>query len=142
MRAYPVNSPQAAARIVALSTVADTHGPGRDVDLVRSLRLVERLGLDGPAWHEVLVGVCQDLMLSAQAHGVEALQLDAPDLELLLAEVQDPALQHQVLELCLALAEGERPMGDAESQMLSTAAGQWGLVDALPQVPAARLPLR
>ncbi len=140
MRAYPVNSPQAAARIVALSTVADTHGPGRDVDLVRSLRLVERLGLDGPAWHEVLVGVCQDLMLSAQAHGVEALQLDAPDLELLLAEVQDPALQHQVLELCLALAEGERPMGDAESQMLSTAAGSLPRTSARPSQPGIATP--
>lgn len=129
MREYPVNSPLAAARIVALTTVADAGWPSGDVDFMRGLHLVEQLGLDGPAWHEVLAGVCQDLMFSARVTRDDVFRLDGSELEHLLAEVQDPALQQKVLELCLSLVDRHRPIGDSESMMLATAVDQWGLTD-------------
>lgn len=140
MRQYPVDSPLAAARIVALTSVADAGWPRGHVDVMRGLRLVEQLGLDGPSWHEVLAGVCQDLMFSAQPTVAPAgtpsapggsFRLDGHELEHLLAEVRDPQLQHKVLELCLALVEDRSPINDTESQMLATAVDQWGLTDEI-----------
>lgn len=131
MRHYPVNSPQAAARIVALALVADGHLSQAELDTVRNLRIAEKLGLDGPGWHEVLTSFCQDLLLASHTSWSDVSRLDPTVLERMMGEVADPELQRKVLQMCVSLAESDGPVTESESAMLVTAVDQWGLADEL-----------
>ena len=54
MRNYPINSPQAAARIVALTVVADGDIGEAEIDLLDRLAAHDQLGLSRQALLEVL----------------------------------------------------------------------------------------
>lgn len=127
MRPYPVNSPQAAARIVALALVADGHLTQAELETFRHMGIAEQLGLDGPGWHEVLTSFCQDLLLASHTSWSDVSRLESEVLERMMAEIEDPALQRQVLQLCVSLAESDGPATESETQMLETAVDQWGL---------------
>lgn len=129
MRPYPINSPQAAARIVALALVADGRLSQVELETVRNLRVAEQLGLDGPGWHEVLTSFCQDLLLSSRTTWADASHLDPQVLERMMGEIEDPLLQRKVLQLCVTLAEADGPVSESETAMLVSAVDQWGLVD-------------
>ncbi len=131
MRDYPVNSPQAAARIVLLALVADGHLSHTDMDAVHRLHIAEQLGMDGPDWHEVLTSFCQDLLLSSRTSWMDVSRLDIDVLEHMMSEIVDTRLQRKVLRLCRSLAEFDGPVSQSESMMLDTAVGQWGLRDEM-----------
>ena len=54
MRTYPSNSPQAAARIVALTVLADGDISKTELELLDRLAVHEQLGLDRDELHDVL----------------------------------------------------------------------------------------
>lgn len=131
MRRYSRNSPQAAARIVALVAIADGHVSQAEAQALDRLRIAERLGLDGPAWHEVLTVLCQDLLLSMDLTWAEVCRIDAATVRQLLDDVTDPALQRQVLALGVSLASADGHVADDEGRLLAAAVEQWGLRDEL-----------
>ena len=63
MRSYPANSPEAAARIVALALVADGHVGLIEIDTLQRQDIACRLGLSAEAFREVLHGLCEDLLV-------------------------------------------------------------------------------
>ena len=68
MRSYPRNSPQAAARILALAMLSDGHLTMRELDVLDRLNAPAQLGLGRADLHAVLHGFCDDLLASAE-HG-------------------------------------------------------------------------
>ena len=58
MRTYPCNSPQAAARIVALTVLADRDICKTELELLDRLAVHEQLGLDREEFHNVLDSLC------------------------------------------------------------------------------------
>ncbi|MBQ0945542.1 hypothetical protein KAK07_19540 [Ideonella sp. 4Y16] len=56
----------------------------------------------------------------------------------LMAEIQDPALRRRLLSLCVALAQSDEFVAEAESAVLVAAVEHWGLQHAmvLPDTPA------
>lgn len=127
MRPYPTDSPQAAARIVALTMLADGHLCKRELDVLKRLRLDERLGLDPAEWRAVLHGFCEDLLASADAAAAHTCSVDPHTLASLLGEIVDPALRRTVLRLCLAVVESDEHVSDGEWTVVSAAVEQWGL---------------
>jgi hypothetical protein len=127
MRSYPTNSPQAAARIVALTLVADGHVDGIELDVLERAGAYQRLGLSRSELHSVLQGFCEDLLQAQQSHWAGASQIEPGTLNQLMAEVEDPALRKTVLSLCVAVAEADRHVADGESFVLVAAVEQWGL---------------
>ena len=67
MRSYPRNSPEAAARIVALIMVADGHVSRSEITALDRLHASTRLGLAPADTARVLRGLTEDLMCSAFA---------------------------------------------------------------------------
>jgi uncharacterized tellurite resistance protein B-like protein len=144
MRNYPTNSPQAAARIVALAMVADGHLSKTEIDTLDQVGAYTQLGLDREALHGVLQGLCEDLIQARPSHWGDATQIDARTLNELLAEIDDPALRSVVLRLCIAVIEGDGHIADGEAIVLVSAVEQWGLRQwalDLPD-PSADLPQR
>ena len=127
MRSYPANSPQAAARIVALTVVADGDIADAEVEWLDRLAVHEQLGLARHELHALLDTFCEDLLSSDQLRCADACPVDERTLADLLGEIQDPALRLKLLRLCVELAEVDAHVDDGESIVLVAAVEHWGL---------------
>lgn len=127
MRTYPANSPQSAARIVALMLVADGHVSSVELDILERLGGYASLGISREAMHQVLQEFCEDLLQARHPQWNDACRLDPRTVGQLMAEVDDPALRLAVLRLCVAVAEADEHVADAESTVLVSAVENWGL---------------
>lgn len=131
MRHYPMNSPQAAGRIVALALLADGHLCKRELDVLDRLDAHGQLGLAQGELHTVVHGFCDDLLATANGHWDAAFQLDARMLSQLLSDIEDPLLHRKVLALCAAIVDADLHVADGESLVLLAAIKHWGLADAV-----------
>ena len=127
MRSYPENSPQAAARIVALMVVADGDIADAEVEWLDRLAVHEQLGLARHELHALLDTFCEDLLSSDQLRCADACPVDERTLADLMGEIQDPALRLKLLRLCVELAEVDAHVDDGESIVLVAAVEHWGL---------------
>lgn len=127
MRSYPTNSPQAAARILALTVVADGDIGDAELQWLDRLAVHERLGLARHDLHAVLDTFCEDLLSSDQLKWADACPVDERTLADLMGEIQDPDLRLKLLRLCVDLAEVDARVDDGESFVLSAAVEHWGL---------------
>jgi uncharacterized tellurite resistance protein B-like protein len=127
MRSYPVNSPQAAARIIALTVVADGDIGEAELELLDRLAMHEQLGLARHELHALLDTFCEDLLSSGQLKWADACPVDERTLAALMGEIQDRALRLKLLRLCFELAEVDAHVDDGESRVLVAAVEHWGL---------------
>jgi uncharacterized tellurite resistance protein B-like protein len=127
MRNYPVNSPQAAARIVALTVVADGDIGEAEIECLDRLAVHEQIGLARQELHALMDTFCEDLLSSEQLKWADACPVDERTLADLMGEIQDPALRLKLLRLCVELAEVDAHVDDGESSVLVAAVEHWGL---------------
>ncbi len=132
MRSYPRNSPQAAARIVALALLADGNLCKSELDALERHGAPALLGLSRAELHAVVHDLCQDLLAGSDLAWGGSSQVDARTLAGLLAEVQDPQLQVKVMQLCVAVVETDSHVAEGESAVLAAALTQWGVPQAQP----------
>jgi len=125
MRNYPCNSPEAAARLVALVLIADGHVCRSELDALDQLEAARELGLGPNAMARIVQTLCEDLLLGADASGSLVAHLDEGALAALLAEVTDPSLQAKVVILATAVAHADRYLADGEAVMLAAASRHW-----------------
>ena len=127
MRSYPANSPQAVARIVALTVVADGDIGDAEIEYLDRLAVHEQLGLARHELHALLDTFCEDLLSSEQLKWADACPVDERTLAQLMGEIQNPALRLKLLRLCVELAEVDAHVDDGESSVLVAAVEHWGL---------------
>lgn len=137
MRSYPANSPQAAARIVALTVVADGDIGDAEIQWLDRLAVHEQLGLARDELHALLDTFCEDLLSSGQLAWSDACPVDAHTLAQLMGEIQAPALRRKLLRLCIELAEVDARVDEGESIVLVAAVEHWGLHHEMLQ-PSSR----
>ena len=65
MRNYPLNSPQAAARLVTLAMLSDGHLSRAELNALERLGIDQQLGLSPAAMHEVVQAFCEDMLATA-----------------------------------------------------------------------------
>lgn len=135
MRTYPCNSPQAAARIVALTVLADRDIGRTELDLLDRLAVHAHLGLDRQAFHAVLDSLCEDLLSSEQLQWADACPVDDRALAALMGEIDDPRLRRQLLRLCVDIAEIDGHVAEGESIVLTAAVEHWGLYREMLRSP-------
>ena len=132
MRSYPRNSPHAAARIVALSLLADGNLCKSELEALERLGAHAKLGLSPAELHTVVHDLCQDLLAASDLAWAGSSHVDPRTLAGLLAEVQDPHLQLKVMQLCIAVVETDEHVAEGESAVLAAALTQWGLPQPQP----------
>ena len=139
MRPYPPNSPRAAARIVALTLLADGHLQRSELSALETMHGHERLGLRRFELHAVVHDFCTDLIEYAKASNDDDCRISPALIELLLSDINEPRLQRQVLALCAGVARADGRLDEGESVVLGAAIEQWGI--AKPGLePPQRLP--
>ena len=127
MRPYPRNSPQAAARIVALAMLADGEVSEVELDALHRSGVHKQLGLHVDDWDAVVHGFRDDLLEATQLNWPDARQVDPRTLGELMAEIDDPDLRLKVLRLCVWVVEADGNVEDGEAILVGTAVEQWGL---------------
>lgn len=140
MRSYPRNSPEAAARIVALVLIADGNVCRSEFDVFNQLDGPRELGLESDGLPRIVQTLCEDLLMGDHGSGSMLGAVDDGALASLMAEVDSPALQRKVLRLAVAAARADRHLADGEALVLAAAHRHWGLDDegeAQGQVAAA-----
>ena len=139
MRTYPRNSPQAAARLVAMAALADGHLSLKEIQKLEQAHAAQRLGLSAIAFSEVLQCLSEDLLATAFTHCGTACQLDADVLPALLSEVDDPALRHAVIALCVEVAQADSHLLPSECGLIAGMVLHWQDVPHGRQAAAAVL---
>lgn len=140
MRTYPLNSPQAAARIVTLAMLADGDVSHVEVDALERAGVHKQLGLDTDDWDHVVSDFCNDLIANAQLTWADACRIDPRTLAELMAEIDDPKLRLTVLRLCILVVEADAHVDEGEANMIGATVEQWGLHREMLNPSAAALP--
>jgi hypothetical protein len=127
MRSYPRNSPQAAARIVALALLGDGHLCKVELDALDRCGVQEQLGLRPGELHAVIHAFCEDLLATSSSTWGAACAIDGGTLAGLMAEIDDTSLRRKVFGLCVEAVDADRHLGEGESLILEAAIRQWDL---------------
>lgn len=130
MRSYPHNSPEAAARIVALVLISDGHVCRSEFDILKQLGAERELGLEPKPLAHIVHTLCEDLLAGGYETGLLIANVDDSTLASLMAEISDPDLQRKVLQLSLAVARADGHLADGETLVVEAARHHWKLVDA------------
>ncbi|WP_157265644.1 TerB family tellurite resistance protein [Azohydromonas aeria] len=124
-RAYAPNSPHAAGRLVALALIANGEIKETEWAVLHGLQACEQLGLSQGEWHDIVDGLCEDLLAGAIPGG--SCVIDQHMLDDWLAEVSDPELQHRVIRLCADVIAADGYVEHGESVVLRCALERWVL---------------
>lgn len=127
MRTYPTNSPEAAARVLALAVLSDGHPAQIELETLDNLQAVQQLGLSEDAFHAVIRGLCEDLLVSSHKTWDVSSRIGAKVAAPLLAEIEDPGLQLKVFNLCLAAIQADQMLHEGEASFMRRAVQQWGI---------------
>lgn len=138
MRSYPHNSPEAAARIVALVLISDGHVCSSELDILKQLGAERELGLVPQLLPRIVRTLCEELLLGSYATGSLLDNVDDSTLASLMAEVSDPVLRRTVLRLSLAAAKADGHLADGEARVVEAAQRHWRLVDGEEPVVSVR----
>ena len=130
MRTYSVNSPEAAARLVALVLIADGHVCRSEIDALGQFGAERELGLAPDAMAKIVQTLCEDLLLGTDASGSLLANIDDSALASLMAEVTDPLLRAKVVRLATAVANADRHLADGEALVLAAVSRHWHSEDA------------
>lgn len=125
MRTYPRNSPQAAARIVALVLIADGHVDRREEAVLEKLNISRDLGLAPGEFAQIVQMLCEDRSIAHAASTPIAAHIDSTALDTLLAEVDDPVLRRKTIRLSLAVASADNFLADGEIAAIAAVLNAW-----------------
>jgi hypothetical protein len=128
MRNYRRNSPEAAARIVALATLSDGNVCQTELDALQLAGLYEKLGVTPAQWQKVMQNLCEDLLAGAATHWSGTCAVDPDTMRSLMNEIDDPVMQVEVVELCAAVIDADEHLSDGECIVLEAAAEHWKLL--------------
>jgi hypothetical protein len=129
LRSYPRNSPEAAARIVAMVLISDGHVCSSEYDILKQLGAERELGLEPQLLPHIVHTLREELLASGFETGSLTSNVDDSTLASLMAEISDATLQRKVLRLSLAAAQVDGHMADGEARVVEAARHCWQLVN-------------
>lgn len=135
MRTYPRNSPQAAARIVALALAADGHVCSSEERALDKLDIAGELGLAPAQFAQIVQAMCEDHSAADTSLAPTVGPIDAALLATLIAEIDDPVLRNKVMRLCIAVAIADGYLADGEIALLAAVFNAWS---SSPNLAASR----
>jgi uncharacterized tellurite resistance protein B-like protein len=127
MRNYPTDSPESMGRLVALTLLADGAIDASELKQLDHKDTIRRLGLNEASFEKLIHQLCDDMLASGYQNSAGQLELDVKDIDLLLAEVQHPVLQKQVLRMMLDIVNADRKLSGGEAVLVAEAMKFWGI---------------
>ena len=125
MRSYPYNSPEAAARIVALVLISDGHVGKSEFESLNQLDGTRDFGLEPHNMPGIVQTLCEDLLMAGFDGRSILSHLDGSTLAAMLAEVDEPQLQSEVLRVAARVVNADQHLSDGETAMLDAINRHW-----------------
>jgi uncharacterized tellurite resistance protein B-like protein len=123
MRSYPVDSPEAAGRLLALTIVSDGNLAPSEVAAMHQSRILEHVALDEHQFQQLLQDLCHDMLATSACNGVVNIKPELIDR--LLGEIARPDLRRKMFEAMWKIADADGWLADAEAVLLSRASTLW-----------------
>ena len=130
MRSYPRNSPEAAARLVALVLISDGHVCNSEFEVLTRVDAAHDLGMAPHRLHGIVQTLCEDLLMDGFDGGSIVSHLDDVSLACLMDEVDDQPLRGTVLRVAAAAALADTHLSAGESLILDKITRHWGMRSA------------
>ena len=125
MRPYPHNSPQAAARIVALAMLADGNLSTTEFEAIERMDVYRQFRLTPEELDSIIEACCADLLAHNRLSWDLSIRFDERMLAQVLSEVDDPPLRGNVMRVCNEVVEADHYVAENEWALLSAMANQW-----------------
>lgn len=138
MRTHPRNSPQAAARVVALTLLADGEIGDDELQALARIDVPGRLDLRPTEFMAVVHEVAHELLAATDGPRAGVGHLPRAALLEMLDAVDDVGLRLILLNLCVALSRADERVAPGEYEVLCTLADHWDL--PLPPLHARGAP--
>ncbi len=126
MRSYENDSIRAAARVIAMTVLADGVPDRSELACLKEPEGLRSLGIAPELFDEVMQAYCEDIEQSIGWFDSLNGRLQPEFIDVLLNEVSEPALRHSLFALMLQLVTADGSVSDGERWMLSRAHQQWG----------------
>lgn len=138
MRHYSSDSPESMGRLVAMTLLADGAIDASELKQLDHKDTIRRLGLNGADFDRLIHQLCDDMLTCASRTQAGHLELDLQSIDMLLAEVQHPVLQKQLLRMMLDIVNADRKLSGGEAVLVAEAMKFWGI--DLHEVPDCSIP--
>ena len=130
MRTYSKNSPQAAARILALAVLADGQLQPSEISILQRARAATRLGLQEDEFDAILKGLCKDLLTTSRIDASAHCNVSPTIMRQIFAEVENPWLRAEVARLVVDIIRADRRLHRGESVLLQSMLRYWPRIDS------------
>lgn len=134
LRAYPLNSPKAMARVLAVTLLADGLLESREFDNLARANAYARLGMTQGEFMQVLFEFSEDLLTRAPRSAEGDCKLEPGLMGQMLAEVADPWRRRELVRLMIEIIRADGRVTRGESVMFWETLDAWGmtLADVVP----------
>lgn len=123
MKSHPINSPEAAARVLAMAMLADGQYSMTEIRALDRERAPTRLGLSAEAFKNVVDTFCQDLLLASGGQWTG--EVDPATRQQIMNEITDRSLQDLILQQCEVLMLADGHLADGEVALLDALGASW-----------------
>jgi len=125
MKTHPTDSPEALARILALSIIVDGHVNPAELRALHGAPFLEQAGVDADIFDRAVHELCGDLLRGAARRPGGLVEVDAATLDRLLDEIGDPLLQVCMLRTMQRIVQADGLLDERESLLIKRAARRW-----------------
>lgn len=123
MRPYPVNSPQAMARIVAMILISSDHVGDSEMDQLEALDFYDILGVTHTEFMEIVHQYCEGLSDEAEDGTIHLIDLER--INQLLDEVTEPKKRLITAAISLDVVKADREIDEAEMALFTHMLDYW-----------------
>lgn len=127
MRHYAPDSPEATARIIALTLLADGAIDLSEIESIKRYRIFENLNLSQRLFDEVVHGFCEDMLVVSHRSHSGQIELDRDTARLLLSDIRNNDLQHKVLRAMLDIVNADTKLSGSEAIVVAEAMKLWDI---------------
>ena len=127
MRKYATNSPEAMARLLALSMLADGGLDRSELNVMMRLGVLDRLGISETEFDEIVHLLCEDMLQCVPGIHHGQIELDEATIDSILLEIADPRLRKVLLKIMLAVVYADHSLSTGEAVLVSRAMQSWEL---------------
>lgn len=126
MKRYPRNSPQAIARVLAMTMVTDGKLDPREIEIIEKLNIYEILGISRLGFMSVVHDYCGDLLASGDAGGRIRL-VDKARIDKVISLVDDRRSRVLACGMMLNIVNADEHISDTELAVLRYILESWCL---------------
>jgi uncharacterized tellurite resistance protein B-like protein len=125
MRSYPIDSPKAVSRLLALTMIVDGHLAPSELKAMHRSGILQHVAIDEDEFDDVVRDLCEDLLATAARRCSAEVEIDARLLDALLDEVEDTALRLSLMRAMLEIVHADSVLDVRETLLIERAFKAW-----------------